>query len=185
MPIRLSTYVINTLTESNWEHFSLCCSTPSGSPHILLLMSKIFLESVQDFCCSPADLQNKIICPVAAENCGKEREKCVWKLHNSRTAPLTVMYEIYCLNISVWKHKVCLFISPEKTPARPLHSTGPVTEVAWYGMHVSYSVVNGVSSELCYSLPAKHTDCPLCVHNKCKTILHMVFRWHLELMEKI
>lgn len=56
MPIKLLTYVINTLTESNWEHFSLCCSTPSGSPHILLLMSKIFLECVQDFCCSPADL---------------------------------------------------------------------------------------------------------------------------------
>lgn len=80
------------------------------------------------------------------------------------------MYEIYCLNMSVWNHKVCLFTSPEKTLACQLHSTGPVTEVAWYWAHVSYSVVNGVSSELCYSLAAKHTDCPLCVHNKFKTI---------------
>lgn len=114
-----------------------------------------------------------------------ETEKLIWKLPSSSTTPLTVMYEIYCLNISVWNHKVCLFTSPEKTLACQLHSAGPVTEVAWYWTHVSYSVVNGVSSELCYSLAAKHTDCPLCVHNKCKTILHTVFVWHLELMEKI
>lgn len=88
---------------------------------------------------------------------------------------LTSMHELCCLNMSVWKRKVRLSTSPEKTLACQPHSAGPVTEVAWYWAHVSYSVVNGVSSELFYSLAAKHTDCPLCVHNKCKTILRMVF----------
>lgn len=113
------------------------------------------------------------------------RVKCAWKLPSGATTPLSVMYEIYCLNVSVCNRKVCLLTSLEKTLACQLHSTGPVTEVACCWVHVSYSVVNGVSSELCYSLPAKHTDCPFCVHNKCKTILHMVFIWHLQLMEKI
>lgn len=131
-----------------------------------------------------AILWNEIILLGAAENCGKE-SKLVWKLQSRPTTPLTVMYEIYCLNISAWSHKVGPFTSPKKTPLCQLHSTGSVTEVAWYQTHVSYSVVNGVRSELCHSLAGKHTDCPHCVHNKCKTILHMVLVWHLELMEKI